>query len=105
METPPATTEALDEQLRSAIAANPLDALVRITGIRTLLADRERDAVRRSLENHTWAEIGSALGVSKQAAFQRFGKQWVMETKAEMKAVGGSGAKRAFGEKLRRALK
>jgi hypothetical protein len=98
-------TQALDSHLRSAISGDSLDALVAITGIRTLVADREREAVRSALERHTWAEIGSALGVSKQAAFQRFGKQWVMEAKAEMKAVGSKGAKLAFGERVRRSLR
>ena len=98
-------TQTLRTQLGSAIAANPLDALVAITSIRTVVADLERQAVRSSLDDHTWAQIGSALGVSKQAAFQRFGKQWVMEAKAEMKAAGGPLDKKALAEKIRRSLR
>ena len=82
--------ETLDTQLRAVIAADPLHALAAVTSLRALIADRERDAVRQALEHHSWSEIGNALGVSKQAAFQRFGKQWISDmkvtmTKSEMK--------------------
>lgn len=105
MEDLKTTTTTLDKQLRAAVAANPLDALTAITEVRVAVADVERDAVYRAVDQYTWAEIGAALGVSKQAAFQRFGKQWVVEGKAAMKAAGTVEAKRAFGDRVRRALK
>lgn len=105
MNEQPTASQTLEAEFRAAIDSNPLDALVGITSVRTVVADLEREAVRRSVETHSWAEIGAALGVSKQAAFQRFGKQWVREARAEMKAAGGADAKRAFGEKVRRSLK
>ena len=74
----------LDRALQSAIAADPLSALVAITDVRTLVGTREREAVFGALETHTWREVGAALGVSKQAAFQRFGKEWAVSTRARL---------------------
>ena len=74
----------LDRALESAIAGDPLAALVAITDVRALVATREREAVLAALETHTWREVGVALGVSKQAAFQRFGKEWAVSTRARM---------------------
>lgn len=68
---------ALDAELRLRIADDPLAALSTITAIRRAVQDREREAVFRALETHSWREVGQALGVSKQAAFQRFGRDWV----------------------------
>ena len=96
--------EALDLELEGAITADPLDALTGITEIRAVVASRERDAVRRALGDHTWAEVGRALGVSKQAAFQRFGKEWVTEAKAEIK-TGTKDTKRLVAERLRKKLR
>jgi hypothetical protein len=96
--------KTLDVELESAIAADPLDALTGITEIRALVSDREREAVRRALDDHTWAEVGNALGVSKQAAFQRFGKEWVTEAKAEIKS-GTTDTKKLVAERLRRKLR
>jgi hypothetical protein len=80
-------TTTLDRQLRETAATDPLDALVAITTARDLIAACERDAVFAALEQHTWREVGEALGVSKQAAFQRFGKEWVQTTRARMSKV------------------
>jgi hypothetical protein len=104
METLSSATRTLDVELEGAIAADPLDALVGITRIRAVMADREREAVRRALEDHTWAEVGTALGVSKQAAFQRFGKDWVTEAKAEIKR-GTTDTKKLVAERLRSKLR
>ncbi|HEY7339694.1 MAG TPA: hypothetical protein VH591_02335 [Ktedonobacterales bacterium] len=71
------SAKALDAGLRQLIADDPLTALSLITELRSEIAQREREAVMRALEEHTWREVGEALGVSKQAAFQRFGKEWV----------------------------
>jgi hypothetical protein len=78
------TTEALDTQLSDVAAADPLAALVAITSVRAVVAERERAAVMAALAGHTWREIGEALGVSKQAAFQRFGKDWLIASKSQM---------------------
>jgi hypothetical protein len=78
------SANALDVELRQLIADDPLAALSRITELRSEIAQREREAVMRALEEHTWREVGKALGVSKQAAFQRFGKEWALTIKARL---------------------
>lgn len=69
--------ETLNTELRQSTAEDPLAALSVITELKRVLSEREREAVFLALEQHSWREIGEALGVSKQAAFQRFGKEWV----------------------------
>lgn len=83
MSTSEAAT-ALDAELRQLLADDPLAALSAITQLRSEIAQREREAVMRALETHTWREVGEALGVSKQAAFQRFGMEWALATKARL---------------------
>jgi AcrR family transcriptional regulator len=80
-------TTTLDRQLREVVATDPLDALVAITTARDVIAACEREAVFSALEQHTLREVGEALGVSKQAVFQRFGKEWVESTRARMSRV------------------
>ncbi|MGQ4432192.1 hypothetical protein [Streptomyces sp. SAS_260] len=74
---------ALAHQLR--IIAAELDALVEadrpmaaLSAIRLsggLFAEQARSAAQRaSYLDHSWSEIGKALGVSKQAAWERYGK-------------------------------
>jgi hypothetical protein len=79
-----ASATALDADLRQLIVDDPLTALSMITQLRLEIAQRERAAVMRALEEHTWREVGEALGVSKQAAFQRFGTEWALTTKARL---------------------
>jgi hypothetical protein len=53
---------------------DPIAALVAARDLRTLIGTTEYDAVdwaRRA--GWTWAQIGEAMGTSKQAAQQRFG--------------------------------
>ena len=69
--------ETLNIELRQYIAEDSLAALSLITELKRALSEREREAVFLALEQHSWREVGEALGVSKQAAFQRFGKEWV----------------------------
>ena len=74
----------LDAELQRTISEDPLGALAAMTGLRQAIHEREREAVFRALESHTWREVGEALGVSKQAAFQRFGREWAVLTKARL---------------------
>lgn len=90
-------TSSLDIQLGEVVGTDPLAALQAITSIRAVVAERERAAVMAALPAHTWREIGDALGVSKQAAFQRFGKDWIVASRS---TLSGSEFKRT----VRRAL-
>lgn len=78
------TATALDAELRQHIGDDPLEALSAITVLRRSIQDREREAVFRALEKHSWREVGEALGVTKQAAFQRFGREWVQVAHATL---------------------
>jgi predicted hydrocarbon binding protein len=78
------SSKALDTELCQCIVQEPLAALKAITELRRAIAEREREAVFRALEEHSWREVGEALGVSKQAAFQRFGKEWAVMTMTKL---------------------
>jgi|GEM_PF-5106666 hypothetical protein len=76
--------EPLNRHLREAAASDPLVALAEIAAIKAAVAEREREAVRSALPDHSWREIGKALGVTKQAVFQRFGTEWATGIKSSM---------------------
>ena len=83
------TRELLSHQLDAAIAADPLQALSAIGAVDRDTAAHRRTAVRTAIQAHTWTEIGTALGVTKQAAHHKFAKEWAETLKAEMKVVSG----------------
>jgi hypothetical protein len=60
------------ERLRQDPAADPIEVLRAISAFQKYFAAIEKEAVKvaRS-QNHTWHEIGAALGRSRQAIWQR----------------------------------
>jgi hypothetical protein len=80
------TLHELDEHLTTAIAADPLQALRDVATVQRDVESHQRKAVRAAAPRHSWTEIGEALGVSKQAAHQKFAKEWAEELKQEIKA-------------------
>jgi hypothetical protein len=80
------TLNRLDDHLTEAIAADPLEALTVIGAVQRDVENHQRKAVRAAAPRHSWTEIGEALGVSKQAAHQKFAKPWANELKNEIKA-------------------
>jgi hypothetical protein len=79
------TRTLLNHQLDEIVTAEPLAALSAIGGVQRDVQARQGTAVRAAVQQHSWAEIGEALGVSKQAAHQKFAKQWAETLKNEIK--------------------
>ena len=53
--------------------AAPLDGLCESAGLACAVDKLQRDLVRQAREaGRSWTEIGEALGVSRQSAWQRF---------------------------------
>lgn len=66
------TRELLSRQLTEATAADPIDAISIITAVQRETDQHLREAVRQAALSSSWRQIAAALGVSKQAAHQRF---------------------------------
>jgi len=81
-----AIRDTLDHHLREATAADPLLALAAINTVAQDVDGHQQAAVRAAAQRHSWTEIGAALGVSKQAAHQKFAKPWANTLKEELKA-------------------
>jgi hypothetical protein len=53
--------------------AEPLDGLCESAGLARAVDKLQRDLVRRARDaGRTWTEIGASLGISRQAAWERF---------------------------------
>jgi hypothetical protein len=80
------TRTELNRLLEGALKSDPLTALRAVGELEQDLAVHQRDAVRAAVSQHTWAEIGLALGVSRQAAHHKFAREWAETLKGELKA-------------------
>ncbi len=78
------TREQLSRQLAEGIATDPIAVLPIITALQKDTDEHLRHAVRQAALNSSWSEIAAALGVSKQAAHQRF-KTYAKGVADEMK--------------------
>ena len=78
------TRELLSQQVHAAIAADPRSALPTIAELHKDTGNYLRDAVAAASIDSSWSEIADAIGVSKQAAHQRF-KAYAKDVTAEIK--------------------
>ncbi|MGD0699564.1 MAG: DUF3887 domain-containing protein [Trebonia sp.] len=70
-----AAARGLVGELLSQEPTNPLDAIAFLQGAASEIGDGMQAAVQRARQaGRTWAEVGQVLGISRQAAFQRFGR-------------------------------
>ena len=78
------TCEQLDRQLTEAISSDPVGVLPIIAALQKRTDAHLREAVRQAANTFSWSEIAMALGVSKQAAHQRF-KAYATDVANEIK--------------------
>jgi hypothetical protein len=90
MDEPERTLELLDRGLGAAVDRDPLTALSAIGTVKAVIERRQRQAVRAAVQEHSWAEIGDAMGVSKQAAHHRFAREWAEELKTEIRRANAA---------------
>lgn len=72
-----ARIEAVDESLGRAIQADrPIEALSACRAMGTVIERRTREAARAAVDGAwSWADVGEALGVSKQAAHEKLSRR------------------------------
>jgi hypothetical protein len=80
-----ATRELLSRQLAEAIASDAIGVIPSIAALQKETEEYLRVAVRQAASGSSWSEIATALGVSKQAAHQRF-RVYAKDVADEMKA-------------------
>jgi hypothetical protein len=78
------TRQQLSRHLAEGIATDPIAVLPIITALQKETDEHLRQAVRQAALSSSWREIATALGVSKQAAHQRF-KAYAKGVTDEMK--------------------
>jgi hypothetical protein len=75
MTTVPATKQRVRDLVRDLTAlveTDPRTALAEIGALHRDIADLQVHAARATAVAHSWAEVGEALGVSRQAAHQKY---------------------------------
>lgn len=85
-----ATRHRLSQLISEAVATDPIGVLPVITALQKETDAHLREAVRLAARSSSWREIAAALGVSKQAAHQRF-KIYAKDVAGEMKAQHRAG--------------
>ena len=90
MEDLETTRDLLDRQLTAAVVEDPLGALPGIVALQRVTDQHLREAVKQATVKSSWSAIATELGVSKQAAHQRFkayAKEVAVELKSEHRAM------------------
>ena len=96
---------ALNARISGEVDADPIAALGIISAVQHDLDGHQERAVRAAAREHSWAAIGEALGVSRQAAHERFAKRWAQSIKRDVKDPDKREAVLAEVKAMRRANK
>jgi|1185.fasta_scaffold211766_2 hypothetical protein len=96
---------ALNERIRGEVDADPMAALRTINAVQGDLTEHQDRAVRAAAQAHSWAAIGEALGISRQAAHEKFAKRWAQGIKRDVKDPEKRDAALAEAKAMRRANK
>lgn len=70
--TEPGARDALVRELDAFVDRDPLAALELIGALHHDIADLQVRAARSVAQTHSWQAVGDALGVSRQAAHQKY---------------------------------